>query len=138
MDYTALKTYILAEPAYAQWIEDGIDTLIAKDINTHTTEAYKATEVGVGTILETIGIASGNALLDAIKNTPDFRHVWPLIEQGRLRLDSPVTLGALDVLVGAGVITAAEGAALKAVAKEDKPLFGQTIHHLDVAKALRG
>lgn len=138
MDYAALKAYILAEPAFAQWVTDGTDSLIAIEINKRTVPGYKETEIGVGTILETIGLAAGNALLDAIKATPDFRHVWPLIEQGRLRLDSPVTFGALDQLVAANVITQANADTLKAVAAEAKPLFGQTIHHSDVAQALRG
>ncbi len=138
MDYQALKTYIEGDADFAQWIADGCDGLIAKAINARTTTGYKETEIGIGLILETIGVSSGNNLLDAIKATPDFRYVWPLLEQGRLRLDSPVTLGALDMLVGGNVITQAESDALKALAQQEVPVLGYTITHGDVAKALRG
>lgn len=138
MDYAALKTYILGDPELAAYAADGADESIAQAMNARTQVGYAPTEVGVGTILEVLGIASGNTLLDAIKNTPDFRHVWPLIEQGRLRLDSPVTLAALDSLAAATVITAAEADALKARAQVPVPVFGVTVGNLDVAKALRG
>ena len=71
------------------------------------------TEVGNGTILEVLGLATGNALLDVITGNADFRHVKPLIEQGRLRLDSPLTTMALTSLVGI-VITEAQKDALLA------------------------
>ena len=138
MDYAALKAYIEGDAEFTQWITDGCDGLIAKAINARVMVGYKETEIGIGLILQTIGVASGNALLDAIKATPDFRYVWPLLEQGRLRLDSPVTLGALDQLVGGGVITQAESDALKALAQKEVPALGYTITHGDVAKALRG
>ncbi len=57
------------------------------------------TEVGNGTILEVLGLSMGNALLDVINTVPDFRYVKPLVEQGRLRLDSPLTEVALGSLV---------------------------------------
>jgi hypothetical protein len=138
MDYPALKTYILSDLILAAFAADGADESIAQAMNSRVAPTYVATEVGVGAILETIGLTAGNALLDAVKMAPDFRHVWPLIEQGRLRLDSPVTLAALDQLVTATVISQANADALKAVASESKPLFGQTISHNDVAIALRG
>jgi len=63
------------------------------------------TEIGNGTILEAIGLTAGNALLDVLNTAPDFRHVKPLIEQGRLRLDSPLVIGTLGALVASGVLT---------------------------------
>ncbi|NBV95814.1 MAG: hypothetical protein EBR90_03370, partial [Actinobacteria bacterium] len=51
------------------------------------------TEIGNGKILETIGLAAGNALLDAIYATPDFKYVVPLLEQGRLDISSDVARG---------------------------------------------
>lgn len=65
-------------------------------------------EIGVGLILETIGLESGNALLDAIKTTPEFRHVYPLLEQGRLDLSSPLVELALGMLVQGEVISSSE------------------------------
>lgn len=58
------------------------------------------TEIGNGTILEVLGMEVGNTLLDLIYSNQLFRHVKPLIEQGRLRLDSPLVLAMLQSLVG--------------------------------------
>lgn len=76
-------------------------------------ETYTVTtEIGAGSVLATLGLESGNALLDAIKTTPEFRHVWPMIEQGRLDLSSPLVEEALSSLVSAEVITIEEKLAL--------------------------
>lgn len=68
------------------------------------------TEVGNGTILEVLGFQMGNALLDVINTAPDFRYVKPLVEQGRLRLDSPLTEAALTSLVPAVLTEAGKNA----------------------------
>lgn len=76
-------------------------------------ETYTVTtEIGAGSVLATLGLESGNALLDVIKTTPEFRHVWPMIEQGRLDLSSPLVEEALSSLVSAEVITIEEKLAL--------------------------
>jgi len=65
-------------------------------------------EIGAGGILATLGLERGNALLDAIQTTPGFRHVWPMIEQGRLDLSSPLVEAGLDMLVQSEVISSSE------------------------------
>jgi len=62
-------------------------------------------EIGVGLILETIGLDAGNALLDAVKSAEAFRHVYPLLEQGKLDISSPLVEIALNMLVSAEVVT---------------------------------
>lgn len=79
------------------------------------------TEIGNGAILETIGLPAGNALLDLINSAPDFRHVKPLLEQGRLRVDSPLVRGTLASLVP-GVLTAEQSVALLALAERPDPV----------------
>ena len=79
------------------------------------------TEIGNGLILETIGLTAGNALLDAIYNAPEFRHVKPLLEQGRLRVDSPLVRSTLDALVPA-VLTQEQADAIKALAEQPDPV----------------
>lgn len=81
-------------------------------------------EVGTGTILEILGLASGNALLDVIYNSPDFKYVKPLVEQGRLRLDSAMVRLTLDALVPS-VLTAEQANALKAHAEQPNPVSWQ-------------
>lgn len=76
-------------------------------------ETYKVPfEIGAGGIIATLGLERGNVLLDAVQSTPGFRHVWPMIEQGRLDLSSPLVEEALSSLVSAEVITIAEKLAL--------------------------
>lgn len=69
------------------------------------------TEAGNGTILEVLGFEAGNALLDILMTQPVYRHVKPLVEQGRLRLDSQLTAAALMALVPA-VLSSAQANAL--------------------------
>lgn len=98
------------------------------------------TEIGVGLILETIGITNGNTLLDAIKNTPDFRYVYPLLEQGRLDLSSPLVEMALTGFVQAGVISTSDmnaliGLCMKPV-EVSETLVKQAIWHDDGSFAI--
>lgn len=71
-------------------------------------------EIGNGTILATIGITAGNALLDVIATAPDFRHVKPLVEQGRLLIGSPLVQATVKSLVGT-VLTQQQADALCAL-----------------------
>lgn len=85
-------------------------------------------EIGNGLVLSTVGLEVGNALLDVIYNAPDFRHVKPLLEQGRLDISSPLARGALDSLVG--VVAGFEQGhanALKALAEAPDPIDEMTV-----------
>lgn len=88
------------------------------------------TEIGNGSILETLGIATANTLLDIINNTAIFKYVKPLLDQGRLRVDSTIVRDTLDSLVGNG-ISQADADALKALAIKPNPVTS-----LEVAAAL--
>lgn len=90
-----------------------------------------ATEIGYGTILEVIGIAAGNQLIDHIKGNPDLRHVVPLLEQGRLRIGSPVAQAAVQSFVAAGAVIQADADMLCALGREPAPLTA-----VEVAEAL--
>ena len=90
------------------------------------------TEIGNGGILEAIGMADGNILLDVINSAPDFRHVKSLLEQGRLRIDSALVRATLDSLVPA-VLTSDQATKLKALAEVPDPVSAQ-----QVAQALEG
>ena len=79
-------------------------------------------EIGNGTILEILGLESGNRLLDVLMSATDFRYVRPLLEQGRLEVSSALVRATLDGLAGMQVITADEAAALKAVAETPDPV----------------
>ena len=80
------------------------------------------TDVGQGLILETLGFAAGNALMDALSSIPDFRYVWPLIAAGKLDISTPLVAGALAQFVAANVVTQAGADALMALAEVPDPL----------------
>jgi hypothetical protein len=80
------------------------------------------TEIGNGTILETIGLDAGNALLDELSSNATYRHVQPLLEQGRLRVDSQLVRLTLDALAEVGTISVAHALALKALASVPTPV----------------
>jgi hypothetical protein len=88
-------------------------------------------EIGNGTILEVLGLTAGNALLDAINNAPDFRHVKPLVEQGRLIIGGPLVAAALMGMVAGGVITQADADKLLAIAVQPDP-----VSEFDVRRAV--
>ena len=79
-------------------------------------------EIGNGTILETLGLAAGNAFLDIINTVPDFRHVKPLVEQGRLVVGSPLVQATVQSMVGAGILTQAQADALCALGRDAAPI----------------
>ena len=79
-------------------------------------------EIGNGTILEVLGLATGNALLDVINTVPDFRHVKPLVEQGRLTVGSALVQATVQSLVPQGVLTQAEADALCALGFDMDPV----------------
>lgn len=82
---------------------------------------YVETNVGVGTIIEVLGLPTANPVLDAIYASPDYRHVKPLLDQGRLRLDSEFVRGALQAMVPA-LLTQAQRDALVARAAVADPV----------------
>lgn len=77
---------------------------MAHYINTHYKEPDNSVRIGIGTVLDTLGLATGNTLLDTIKNTPDYRYAWHLLEQGSLDINSPLVEQALSLLVQGEVI----------------------------------
>lgn len=78
-------------------------------------------EIGYGTILETIGIEAGNRLIDHIQAASDMRHVVPLLQQGRLRIGSPVAQAALRQF-GADVLSPAAAEVLCALGMQPEQL----------------
>ena len=83
---------------------------------------WKHTEIGVGTIIEVLGLAAANPVLDALYVSPDYRHIKPLLDQGRLRLDVVAQAGMLQPLVTGELLTQAQLDALVARAKEPAPV----------------
>jgi hypothetical protein len=83
-------------------------------------------EIGNGTILEVLGLATGNVVLDLINGNADYRHVKPLIEQGRLLIGSPLAQTTVQSLVPA-VLTQAQADALCALGLEPHPYTAQEL-----------
>lgn len=115
-----LRDDILADPACSVALAARDCTELARIRSIGRTRATSL-EIGNGTILETIGITSGNKLLDTINGTVDFRYVKPLVEQGRLLIGSALVQATLQSLVAASVITQVEADKLCALGKEPNP-----------------
>ena len=84
-------------------------------------------EIGNGTILEVLGITVGNALLDEL--TTNTTHVKPLLDQGRLRIDSTLVQMTIQSFTQGSqpILTQAQADALCALGKSADPIHFNTI-----------
>ena len=114
-----IRAALAADPALQALVPDS--QAIADALSAGRTR-WKHTEIGVGTIIEVLGLAAANPVLDALYASPDYRHVKPLLDQGRLRLDTVAQAGMLQPLVTGGLLTQAQLDALIARAKEPAPV----------------
>ena len=114
-----IRAAIAADPALQALVPD--TQAIADALSVGRTR-WKHTDIGVGTVIEVLGLAAANPVLDALYASPDYRHVKPLLEQGRLRLDAVAQAGMLQPLVTGGLLTQAQLDALVARAKEPAPV----------------
>lgn len=86
------------------------------------------TEVGKGTILEVLGLTTGNAFLDVIDNGTDFRHAKHLLQDGRMRLDSNLVQTMLAQFVVGGVLSQAQSDALSVLCVRPDPVTAYEVH----------
>ena len=114
-----IRAAIAADPALQALVPD--TQAIAAALSVGRTR-YVETQIGVGTIIEVLGLAAANPVLDALYASPDYRHVKPLLDQGRLRLDTVAQAGMLQPLVTGGLLTQAQLDALIARAEEADPV----------------
>lgn len=114
-----IRAAIAADPALQALVPD--TQAIAAALSVGRTR-YVETQIGVGTIIEVLGLAVANPVLDALYAAPDYRHVKPLLDQGRLRLDAVAQAGMLQPLVTGELLTQAQLDALVARAKEPAPV----------------
>lgn len=83
-------------------------------------------EIGNGAILDVLGLDAGSALLDVINNEPVFRHVKPLVEQGRLAIGSPAVQATIQSFVPL-LLTQDQADALIAIGYDDDPVTAEHI-----------
>ena len=114
-----IRAAIAADPALQALVPDTVALATALSVGR---TRYVETNIGVGTIIEVLGLAAANPVLDALYAAPDYRHVKPLLDQGRLRLDVVAQAGMLQPLVTGGLLTQAQLDALIARAKEPAPV----------------
>jgi hypothetical protein len=84
------------------------------------------TEIGNGTILEVLGLALGNTMLDIINGDTNYRYVKPLLEQGRLQIGSALAQAAVQAFVPA-LLTQAQADALMAIGNDPAPVNWQQV-----------
>lgn len=109
-----IRSAITADPALQALVPDTHAIAAALSVGY---VRYEKTEIGVGTLIEVLGLATANEVLDVVYSTPDYRHVKPLLDQGRLRLDNQFVRDALQGMVVVGVLTQAQRDALVARAQ---------------------
>ena len=114
-----IRAAIAADPALQALVPDTVALAAALSVGR---TRYVETNIGVGTIIEVLGLAAANPVLDALYASPDYRHVKSLLDQGRLRLDVVAQAGMLQPLVTGGLLTQAQFDALIARAKEPAPV----------------
>lgn len=88
-----------------------------------------AREIGNGTILEVLGIATGNALLDVLLSSDvesPYRHVKPLIEQGRLLIGSTLVQATLGAFVP-DILSQAQADSLRSLGRDPNPYAAQEV-----------
>ena len=88
------------------------------------------TEIGVGTILDVMGLDAGNSFLDVIFTQPQFRYIKLVIEAGKLDVSLTSVRDHIDQLSSLGVMSAESAAALKALGRQPA-----TVSAYDVAMA---
>lgn len=90
---------------------------------------------GIGAVIETLGAVDGPLVLDALDSLnatlPAVRWGWVLLERGELDFGSTVTRQMIDGLVMGGVMTEAQGLAIKALAEQPDP-----VTEFDVRRAI--
>ena len=114
-----IRAAITADSALQALVPDTVALAAALSVGR---TRYVETNIGAGTIIEVLGLAAANPVLDALYAAPDYRHVKPLLDQGRLRLDAVAQAGMLQPLVTGGLLTQAQLDALIARAKEAAPV----------------
>lgn len=118
---------VTADPALAVLVPDVAAITAAMSLNR---KKLTATEIGNGVILETLGLTAGNVVLDLINTTETYKYVKPLLETGRLRLDSSLVRTTIQSLVPA-VLTQLQADSLLDLALVPDPLT-----EIEVARAI--
>ncbi len=96
----SIKDEIYANPACAAAIAAKDCQAIAAIMPAR--KVANAREIGNGTIIETLGLVDGNVFLDVVLSSAadsPFRHVKPLIEQGRLLIGSALVQATIQSMV---------------------------------------
>lgn len=91
----ALRDRALADPACAAAIAARDCNTLADILSVGRTR-FNDREIGYGTIIETLGLEDGNKLIEFINTNDQLKYVKPLLEQGRLRIGSPVVQVAIQ------------------------------------------
>ena len=123
-----LREDIHANPACTAAIAAKDCSAIAAIMSVGRTRA-NSREIGNGTILEVLGITAGNLLLDTLMSDDaesPFRHVKPLIEQGRLLIGSALVQATVQSFVP-NTLNQAQADSLCAIGRDANPYTVQEI-----------
>ena len=91
------------------------------DLSLPAVVTLERTFVGFGDILRVLGSDAGAAFLDALEElsatTPTLKWMLRTMATDGINIADPVARGQVDALVAAGILTDAQGSALKATAE---------------------
>ena len=106
-------------------IASGEHGLIAAKVSVGRTRAQK-TNIGEGTILDVLGLTTGNSFLDVINSVADFRHVKKIIGRGDFDMSTATSVAGVQALVPS-VLTQPEADALIALGRVPAPVSVQEV-----------
>ena len=150
IDIVALKSEITTDPlafGYAPLVAGGNDGAVAALLNDRAKGRMRVvtpTMINARTLMAQLGASVGATVLDKLDaaraRNPAVKWAFSFITSAEgIDVGHAQTRGMLDALAAAGVLTAAERDAVKALASfacsRAEELFGSAVDHLDVAKA---
>lgn len=147
MNYAGLKDEISNGPLAAECAAEGTDEGIAALLNRADTQHAVETWINARTLLAELGASMGATILDKLEaaagqSSPVKWMMKFLCTDTGIDIGHPNTQGQIDTLVTAGVLTEAEGTALKNMAVKEcsrAQIVGLgTVSPGDVSIALRG
>lgn len=89
--------------------------------------------IGIGTVLETLGMAKGFAFLAFLETEPTMKYVWRLVAASNLNIGSAMVASNLDQLALTGILSSEDANKLKALGRE-----ADIVSHQEVERLLQG
>jgi hypothetical protein len=121
----------VANPTIQGYIDNQEHGLLAAALSVART-APRETAIGIGTILDTLGVSAGNSFLDVINSVTDYRWIKIVVNNGKFDISKPLSQGSVQAMVP-DIITQPQADALIALGRAPA-----TVGVQEVINALKG